>query len=28
MEIGEIVLQGAPEVLLGNEDVKKAYLGV
>jgi len=28
MEMGEIVLQGAPEVLLGNEDVKKAYLGV
>jgi branched-chain amino acid transport system ATP-binding protein len=28
MEMGEIVLQGTPEVLLDNEDVKKAYLGV
>jgi len=28
MEMGEIVLQGAPEELLDNEDVKKAYLGV
>jgi len=28
MEMGEIVLQGTPEELLDNEDVKKAYLGV
>jgi len=28
MEMGEVVLQGTPEELLYNEDVKKAYLGV
>jgi branched-chain amino acid transport system ATP-binding protein len=28
MEMGEIVLQGTPEILLDNEDVRKAYLGV
>jgi branched-chain amino acid transport system ATP-binding protein len=28
MEMGEVVLQGTPEELLDNEDVKKAYLGV
>ena len=28
MEMGEIVLEGTPEELLDNEDVKRAYLGI